>query len=186
MGLGSAMAGGNPQDGRQPRDYYGTPREVTVALLKEEALPRNVLEPACGDGAMASVIEEIAGRPCVVACDIEPLGYGIKKDFFDIEVDGSNFENWGIITNPPFNLAVKFIEHGLALKPDMLALVLKATFWHAKSRRELFERTKPAAIYPLTWRPDFLNKGAPTMDICWTVWRRDHVGATIYKPLVKP
>lgn len=184
MGLGSAMAGGNPQDGRQPRDYYGTPREVTVALLKEEGwnLPANVLEPACGDGAMAEVIAEHA---YVVASDIHPLGYGIKKDFFEIDA-GGNFDNWAIITNPPFNLAVKFIEHGLSMQPKMLALVLKATFWHAKSRYELFERTKPAAIYPLTWRPDFLNKGAPTMDICWTVWRRDHVGATIYKPLVKP
>jgi hypothetical protein len=181
MGLGSAMAGGNPREGRQPRDFYGTPAEVTKALLVSEWIQGPVLEPACGDGAMAKVFEE-AGHT-VTASDIEPLGYGVKRDFFSIsQIDPETI----IVTNPPFNLAEKFIEHGLSLKPKKLALVLKASYWHAKSRLELFERTRPAVIYPLTWRPDFLDKGRPTMEVCWTVWRRGHVGPTLYAPLRKP
>jgi hypothetical protein len=93
-----------------------------------------------------------------------------------------------IITNPPFNLADKFIarcaEHG---KP--FALLLKAQYWHAAKRYEIFQSTPPAVVCPLTWRPDFLFKsgkrGAPLMDVIWCVWNPQHKGGTLYCPLKK-
>lgn len=181
MGLGSAMAGGNPSQARQKDDFYPTPSAVMRALLEYEGFEGVVHEPACGDGALSKVMIDHGLE--VVSTDINPRGFGSELDFFDVgEALGDN-----IVTNPPFNLARRFIEHGLSvLKPRKMALVLKATYWHAATRRDLFERFPPATIYPLLWRPDFLNKGAPTMDVMWCVWDRYHGGATLYRPLPKP
>jgi hypothetical protein len=181
MGIGSAMAGGNPANGREDRDFYPTPVEVTLALLNAEKFEGAIFEPACGNGAIGRIFEDAGHK--VVASDIHPLGYGVKRDFFTVT---QKLPNANIVTNPPFNLARQFIEHALSLEPRSLALVLKGSYWHAANRLELFERTKPSAIYPLSWRPDFLGLGRPTMEVCWTVWRRDHEGPTVYRPLEKP
>jgi len=183
MGLGSAMAGGNPADGRQERDFYPSPPEITRAIIAAETFPGPIFEPACGDGAIAKEFEAAGYK--VIASDIHPLGYGVKRDFFTVTRSLAD-TNISIVTNPPFDLAARFIEHGLFLRPKKLALVLKATYFHAASRRRLFEETNPAAIYPLTWRPDFLGKGRPTMDVIWVVWRRGHTGGTLYQPLKRP
>jgi hypothetical protein len=95
-----------------------------------------------------------------------------------------------IVTNPPFMLAARMINHILGLPggpPPFLALVLKATFWHAAKRHRLFQHYTPTAIHPLLWRPDFLQKGAPTMEIMWCVWDRADAGTEpIYAPLPAP
>jgi len=108
MGLGAAMAGGNPAEERQDRDFYPTPDEVTVALLGVEKFEGAVYEPACGNGAMAKVIEAAGYK--VIASDIHPLGYGVERDFFTVKTP---LRHLNIITNPPFDLSVKFIEHAL-------------------------------------------------------------------------
>ncbi len=90
-----------------------------------------------------------------------------------------------IVTNPPFRLAEHFIRHAFRMGVDYMALLLKATFWHAARRQELFELWKPARIYAMTWRPDFRSLGAPTMDCVWCVWD-GHVERTAYCLLEKP
>jgi len=181
MGIGAAMAGGNPQDGREDRDFYPTPANVTQALLNVETFTGTIHECACGDGAMAEVLK--AAGYTVIATDIEPLDYGTQADFLEIGAPLAD----SIITNPPFALAAKFIEHGLGvLKPRKMALMLKSTYWHAAERRELFERYRPSAIYPLLWRPDFKGLGRPTMEVQWCVWDREHMGHPIYRPLPNP
>lgn len=182
MGIGAAMAGGNPQDERQDRDFYPTPVEVPWALLKAQGFRRKIHECASGDDAMVNFMEKVGFD--VVATDIHPLGRGEPISFFDIKEPLAS----DIITNPPFDLAADFIEHGWeVLKVRKMALVLKATYWHAKSRRALFERCKPAAIHPLLWRPDFLGKGRPTMEVMWCVWDRSFTGTDpLYRPLENP
>lgn len=181
MGLGSAMAGGNPRESRQENDWYPTPSEVTHALLAEFKFSGPVLEPAAGDCAMAGVLEE-AGYE-VIATDINPRHRGVTQmDFFDMKSTPAKT----IITNPPFNLAQQFIEHSLdVLKVQSLALVLKSTYWHAVTRQPLFNKFRPSFVCPLTWRPDFLQKGRPTMECSWVVWMDTHVGPTEYLPLNK-
>lgn len=74
-------------------------------------------------------------------------------------------------------------------------MLLKSQYWHAKSRYKLFQDYTPSWVLPLTWRPDFLEherlegekKGAPTMDVAWSVWISSTVKLdTRYKPLLKP
>jgi hypothetical protein len=181
MGLGSAMAGGNPASGAsQPRGFYPTPADVTKALLSVEKFEGGIWEPACGNGAISKLL--IAAGYKVVSTDIHPLGYGSPADF--LKVEPRQVAN--IVTNPPFDLARKFIEHAMLFKPKKLALMLKATYWHAKNRHALFERYQPARVYPLLWRPDFMELGRPTMEVQWCVWDSAHSGGTIYQPLCKP
>jgi hypothetical protein len=65
-----------------------------------------------------------------------------------------------------------------------MALLLKATYWHAAKRIDLFRRHPPAAVHPLTWRVDFDGRDAPTMDVCWNVWQTGTTG-TRYEPIVR-
>jgi hypothetical protein len=182
MGLGSAMAGGNPLTGRMEDDFYPTPSEVTHALLGEFHFGRGkILEPAAGDYAMASVLE--ANGYQVEASDVTPRDPRVmQRDFLTM----TKTDAGAIITNPPFNLAQQFIEHALGvLRVSVLALVLKSTYWHAVTRQPLFQRFRPSFVCPLTWRPDFLQKGRPTMECSWVVWMDTHMGPTQYLPLNK-
>lgn len=174
------MAGGNPRTGRQKDDWYPTPPDVTRALLSvwRPASPV-VWEPACGCGAMAREIEG-AGLE-VVGTDMADRGYGEPGVDFLTSPKRADC----IITNPPFDLAAAFIERAFAIGVQEMALVLKSTYWHAAKRQAIWMRHRPSLILPLLWRPDFLGKGGPTMEIMWCVWGQD-VGATEYRLLQRP
>ena len=171
-GLGTMMTGGNPdgERGREKRDFYPSPPEITRALLAVETFSHSIWEPACGDDAIVNVLEAHGHK--VLGTDIHPLGKGKRADFF--AVTPRKVSN--IITNPPFDLAVEFIEHAMKFEPDKVAFVFKSSFWQAAGRQPLFQRHKPARIYPLTWRPDFMGLGRPTMEVMWCVWERGYVG----------
>lgn len=186
-GIGAAMAGGNPTQGRNKDDYYPTPEECTRALLikeKDDILLHtpNVWECACGAGEMSEVIKQFGFN--VESSDLIDRGYGTELDFFEYSIAKTTS---AIITNPPFNLAPQFIRHALeVIQVPYLALLLKSTFWHAKTRYPLFAQHTPSVIYPLTWRPDFMKRGAPTMDCSWVVWDRNRGEGTNYIPIRKP
>lgn len=179
-GIGAAMAGGNPRKGRQAEDYYPSPADVTEALLavwKPQA--STVWEPACGCGAMSRVIE--AHGFDVISTDIADRGYGEPGvDFLTSDKRADC-----IITNPPFNLSAAFINHAADIGVTEMALVLKSTYWHAAKRQQVWQRHPPSLVMPLLWRPDFLNRGGPTMEMMWCVWSRDRE-ITEYRPLKRP
>ena len=169
---------------RSQTDFYPTPPEATHALMRYLQLPSDtkVWEPACGQGHMAEVI----GQYCsVTSSDKYDDSYALPLQDF-LRPDRVPEFDW-IITNPPFKFSEEFIaqaeKHG---KP--FALLLKSQYWHAKRRLSVFKRTKPAAILPLTWRPDFhmgTKGGAPTMEVAWTVWIPGST-QTHYEPLERP
>lgn len=176
------LTGGNFNGNRRELDYYPTPPDVTIALLKFLEMPTSfkIWEPACGNFAMSDIFKKYGYS--VIATDII---YG--DDFLKTKYNCD-----AIITNPPFNLSDKFIEKAVN-EADVVAMLLKSQYWHAKKRLGLFEKHPPSYVLPLTWRPDFLEhtrtigdkKGSPTMDVCWSVWTKNMSG-TIYKPLPKP
>lgn len=181
MSLGVMMSGGNPASGeRQEDDFYPTPAEVTIALFREFQFPDQIWDCAAGDGAILKVAQQHGYR--VFGTDINPRNVKIPAgDFLKMSVAPCPT----IITNPPFNLAEKFIRKSFGLGVTDLALVLKSTFFHAKCRKQLFDEFPPAYVCPLLWRPDFLNLGRPTMECSWYIWNTDGQ-ETRYRPLAKP
>jgi hypothetical protein len=92
-----------------------------------------------------------------------------------------------VITNPPFALAADFIRYIRAMDVPF-ALLLKGTFWHAKTRHALFLETGPAAVMPMLWRPSMApDRGkSPTMEFCWTTWNATPSHQCHYTPLERP
>jgi len=184
--LGAAMAGGNPTMGREEADFYPTPDECTIGLMNAEhddirLNVSTIWECACGTGNMSEVLKTFGFE--IISSDLIDRGYGSTLDFF---ADMSPHPNRAIITNPPFNLAPNFIQHALEVtQVPYLALLLKSTFWHARRRYDLFMKHPPSVIYPMTWRPDFMKRGAPTMDCSWVVWDRNRP-QTRYVPMLRP
>lgn len=158
---GNRIIGANDPGKRQERDFYPTPTDVTDALMKELDLPKTytIWEPACGDGAITGELEKLGYK--TIGTDIITGQDYLTEPLHECD--------W-IITNPPFILAEQFIRRSWKHKKPF-ALLLKSQYWHAKRRQGLFEECKPTAVYPLTWRPNFLETGkSPLMDMIWTVW----------------
>lgn len=188
MNLGVMLAGGN--GARRAHDFYPTPAECTEALLAREASALHgcgwVWEPACGDGAITRVLER--WRFKVWSSDLIDRGCGAGGHDF-LQARAAPMDAKAIVTNPPFALAEQFIRHALgALQIEYMALLLKATYWHAASRYALWCDFPPQMLYPLTWRPDFDGRGAPTMDVMWCVWdaARAPIMGTEIMPLPRP
>lgn len=177
---------------RKAADFYPTPPDVTVALLRWLNLTygTKVWEPACGDGAMSRVLMEYVGESNVLASDLrEDSGFGRGGvNFLKCVpwVTTTYSPDW-IITNPPFDVAAAFIEKALSFT-DNVAMLLKSQYWHAKSRIHLFEKHPPAWVLPLTWRPAFLESErgtSPLMDVSWMVWRKGET-ETRFEPIRRP
>lgn len=167
----SQIMGGNGAKARKAADLYPTPPEVTVALMRFLKLPGEtvVWEPARGEGDMVRALAN---------CGMAVYGTDIRDgiDFLTARQPGNAPAADWIITNPPFSLADEFIRHAAEIgKP--FAMLLKAQYWHAAKRAQLFREIPPSYVLPLTWRPDFLfkerngKKGtSPLMDVMWCVW----------------
>lgn len=204
--VASAIIGSQQKWDRKPADFYPTPvdaTEVMIDAIKALRTPdgrpiKRIWEPACGDGRMARVLEYHGFE--VVATDLrEYSGYGVGGLDFLTE---DPLEKWGwdigpidlIMSNPPFKVAEAFIRRALSLCPNVMML-LKSQYWHAASRADLFKGQTPSVVFPLTWRPSFLEKErgtSPLMDVIWTVWSTDHIaedpagrGYCVFEPVRK-
>lgn len=103
-------------------DFYETPAQATLALLRHEPLlarPTSVWEPACGKGAISQILEA-AGHE-VTSTDLVARGYGAGGIDFLLEQRAP--PGCGLIlTNPPFKLMDEFVRHGLRLAPHVIVL----------------------------------------------------------------
>lgn len=183
------LIGGGKKENRKENDFYPTPPDVTHALMKflhkecsfifDTSL--KIWEPSCGDGAMSEVIKQYGHT--VTSTELRSdSGYGETGIDF---LTSNPMTADAIITNPPFNLSEQFINKALG-NSRIVCMLLKSQYWHAKKRYHLFNISKPKFVLPLTWRPDFDGRGAPTMDLAWTVWIKGYGTSCIYQPISKP
>ena len=172
---------------RRKADEYFTPPDCTWALIEAEREHLDRLgrfwEPACGDGAIVRVLRQ-AGYE-VVASDV--VDRGCEGATLRNMLDGDEAPARAIITNPPFGSGApaKLVERALLWGVGYVALFLPDGFFGTENRLALYNRWRPAAVYPLTWRPDFTGEGAPTMKMTWFVWdvRRE---SQAWRPLPRP
>jgi hypothetical protein len=195
MGLeGAKIAGANPASQRVKNDFYATDPRATEALLNCEKFEgAKFLEPCVGAGHIAEVIKKYYPEAAVDCVDIENRGYPgtVEADFLKFETEQKYS---AIITNPPYSLALEFIEKSLQLLDNngKIAMFLKLQFLEGEKRRQFFEKFPPSTIYVFrrrmaTWRngePKDENgkRWATTMCHAWFVWE---AGKETTAPIIK-
>lgn len=166
---------------RIPNEYYPTPPEATRALLSVETFEGSIWEPACGEGAIASVLKD-AGHT-VVATDLIDYGYGIGGTDFLKEIRPRARH---IVTNPPYGsgLADAFITKSLAFARETrgtVAMLLNLASLAHRTRTRWWREHPPARLYAIDdivcW-PAHRYGPAPQHftkhRYFWAVWTPDH------------
>jgi hypothetical protein len=117
-------------------DDFPTPPWATRALIehvlddKNALASQSCLEPACGAGHMAKVLEEYFGD--VWSSDAYCYGYGNVRDFLTYPYE-TNAVDW-IITNPPFRLAEAFVLRALHIARRGVAILARTVFLESVGR----------------------------------------------------
>lgn len=168
---------------RAANDFYATPPNAVEMLLGLENFSDRVIEPCCGMGHIAKVLE--AHGHNVDARDLIDRGYGIGgQDFLrskDKDVDAD------VVTNPPYSLAQEFVEKSLDVVGEghKVAMFLKLTFLEGKARRRMFEETPPIRIWVSSSRLSCAKNGGDFVQSCicyaWFVWMKGFSGDTVLR-----
>jgi hypothetical protein len=167
---------------REENDFYPTPHHAIKSLLDRHHFDGSVWEPACGDGAISNVL--LSEGFYVESSDLIDRGFGeVGIDFLQTDRKIDN-----IITNPPFNLALEFVDHAKKCADQQIAMFLKTTFLEGAKRYGMFKDTKfpLARMYQFCKRVN-LYKGCETRDkskissgmiaFAWFVWDKEHEGS---------
>lgn len=172
-GLNTGVATASFQE--RGNDLYETPAVATHALLKAETLPRNIWEPACGNGAIIRVLRDAGYN--VISTDI--MG---GTDFLVT----TSAPAPAIVTNPPYKLAQQFVAHALSLCP-YVAMLLRLAFLESERRRPILDNAHLARVHvfrnrlPMMhrdgWEGPRISNGA--IAFAWFVWDKSHSGPTI-------
>lgn len=183
---GGKLAGGNPENGRVENDYYATnPKAVEMLLTNYTFDASTILEPCVGEGHIANAINNFfTNKREITGIDLVDRGYPntIITDFLTYETN----KKWeGIISNPPYSLAMEFIEKSMELLEDngQMAMFLKIQFLEGAKRKDFFEKYPPKYIYVFrnrmaTWNngqpvdPKTGKKWATTMCHAWFIWEK--------------
>ncbi len=166
------------RENREKDDYYPTPPEATEALLRVERFQGAIWEPACGEGAISDVLKAHGHE--VVSTDLVNRGYGQYPIDFLMEYR-SLAPN--IVTNPPFKMALPFIENSLRLTSGKVAMILRLAFLEGRARKAMFENTPIARIYVFSSRLKWQRGRQATDDdaagmiaFAWFVWEHGYTG----------
>jgi hypothetical protein len=178
------MSATGRSDVRRADDFYQTPAWCVRRLMEAVEFPVGYwLEPAAGDGAIIRACNQVLtersekadwhaselrveARPALSAL-VDPTQVFVGTDFLSGVFDGCE---WDVaITNPPYSLALAFIQAMLPLA-DHVAVLVRLNFL-ASARRAGFFRTEMPDVYVLPNRPSFTEDGrTDATEYCWAVW----------------
>ena len=167
---------------RQPDDFYATPARCTEALLSVEKFDGPIWEPACGDGAISTVLAA-AGHE-VVSTDLVDRGYGASRRDFLLE---QTLAAPNVVTNPPFKLADEFALHALRLGAQKVAIFQRTAWLEGRARlASLWRPYPPVQVWQFAgrqtlWRGDDAEKKdkGGAIAFAWFVWVRGYQGAPL-------
>lgn len=165
-------------------DLYETPAVAVEALLKVEQLPWMIWEPACGPGAIVRVLR--AHGHDVLATDLVDYASPDQDfsgwDFLALPHGVEDVE--AIVTNPPYRLAGKFVEHALTLCPLVIVLA-RLAFLESTRREAILSKLSRVHVFanrlPMMHRYGWSGpRSASGVAFAWFVWDAKHAGpATI-------
>lgn len=167
---------------REYNNYYATHPSVTEDLLKVETFSHDVLEPFCGGGFMADVIEAHGYQ--VERYDIVDRGNNKVADFTTLELPAGVYD---IITNPPYDDHI--IDHILkciSLCNKKVAMLLPLHYLTSRERyNTLFKPYPPQRIYIYQNRiiiarngdfETYKDAGTNLAIYAWFIWGKGYQG----------
>jgi hypothetical protein len=166
-----------------PGDRYDTPPVAVEALLRCERLPELIWEPACGTGNIVEVLRAVGHK--VIATDLNNRGCPDSRFCVDFLLLDPGIRAEAIITNPPYQLAEKFVEAAL-LRAPLVIMLLRLAFFEGQRRSRILEDCGLARIHvfrkrlPMMHREGWTGKRASSaIAFAWYVWERGYVGSTL-------
>jgi len=136
---------------RQRHDWYRESAAAVDALLDAERPFRGIVwDPAAGGGNIPSRVIARGGR--CRASDIMDRGYRPTMVSNFLGMSPPNGWADSMITNPPYQLAVKFLLHALPIATDRVALLVRLAFLEGQARRKIFEQTPLARVWVFSSR----------------------------------
>jgi len=164
-------------------DLYETPACAVHALMRHEALPTRIWEPACGPGAIVRVLRT-AGHE-VIATDLVDYHCPDSRGGHDFLMEYCAPDGvQAIVTNPPFKLAGEFVAHARTLAPKVIML-LRLAFLESDRRSAILDAGDLARVHlfrkrlPMMHRAGWEGRKANSgMAFGWFVWDAAHSGPT--------
>ncbi len=167
-------------------DFFPTPPWATRALCEHVILPpdykhRNAWDPCAGEGHMSEVLAEYFTEG-VYSSDVHDYERGHVIGSFvgegpDVVLPPAVRVDW-IVMNPPFNLALEFVERALSVALRGAAVLVRTSWLEGAERyRRLFCMHPPSKIavfaerVPMVkgrWDPD----ASTATSYVWLVWRK--------------
>lgn len=150
-----------------PLDCYSTPQWCVDRLLESCPLPMHGrwFEPACGKGNIVHAVNRYANQIQWTFMDIQPglaeyLTQRIPnsaqfKDGSFLDLNPSYYYADVLITNPPYSIALEFIQHALPIASHVVML-LRLNFLGSADRAPFFQ-ANPPDVYVLPNRPEFVT-----------------------------
>ena len=137
-------------------DECYTPSDQILPLLEYLDKDKTYYEPTSGKSSL--IVEGFDKNEYkIVPSD--------GKDFFDC---GPDDVYDGIITNPPYSIKDKFIEHCYSLGKPFALLLPVTSFQGGKRGRMFIEHGMSTLVY--NNRVDFTGSGNPTFGNAWFMW----------------
>lgn len=168
-----------PKGGRAENDFYATDPIAAKLLLNVEKFDQDIWECASGENHLADVFKEY-GYNVRTSDIVKRTPTTEKRDFLRTR------KKWhgDIITNPPYDLALEFVEKSLSLVSEghKVAMFLRLQFLEGIKRYPLFRDNPPKTVYVASRRIKCGKDGdvdSSTFNIqcyAWFVWEKGYKG----------
>ena len=177
----------HPKSGqRSERDFYVTPVEAVIPVVREirqrwaRLSEPVILDPGAGTGNITATLRLVWPTAHIVAVEINPQHEAalhaagasevVIGDFLTVPLDGFDL----ILGNPPFSLAVEFIDRSREQLNlfGVMAMLLQFNFLGAEKRVDWWKARPQQAQRTLSPRPSFTEggKGNDSVDYAWQIW----------------
>ena len=171
---GKNFSSNNTTDRRKQTDFYETPYSLTRKFLDREYFDKSlsVCEPACGKGAITKVLKEYWDDNLITSYDQE-VNFLWDTGHYDY-----------VVTNPPFSIALQFINKAKRQVKSKFAFLLPLSYLHGKERYDEVYSDKEYGlkkVYVFTRYPmlgDKLREDGKyktgMMVYAWFVWEKGY------------